>query len=146
MNGVSCVQYDCLIILDHKYIDYREYALCNIFFLQVYVCVKLSQAEKLGSAKFQNKEPLLYIQLKILTSSKCYHFLVVITALVKTGTSLLLFIFYTVILLRKEFTLATDDVLLQSRCTNLSGQRLFLKKKRDRMSSASAQHNNFCHS
>jgi hypothetical protein len=38
--------------LVHKYIDFREYALCNIFFLWVCVCEKLSQVEKLGSTKF----------------------------------------------------------------------------------------------
>lgn len=94
--------------------------LCNIFFLGICVCVcvceKLSQVEKKCLVPWNSKIRglcCMYSFLDIYTvnyktcpwehSRKLCHFLVVITDFMKTGTSLLLFIFYTVILLRKEF-------------------------------------------
>jgi hypothetical protein len=95
-------------------INYMEYVLCNIFFLVV--CVKSCLKWKQILVPWDSKISGLYciysfIDIYVVNYKTCGRehystfsdFLVVITAFVKTGTALILFIFYTIILLRKEF-------------------------------------------
>lgn len=98
--------------LGHKYIDYMEYVLCNIFSsMCVKSCIKWKKSLDLWNSKIRGL-CCIYSFLDIYTvnykmcgwehSRKFGNFLV-ITAFIKTGPSLVLFIFYTLIILRKEF-------------------------------------------